>query len=182
MANLTIEQWNRRPSTLKPATSDTQGIGKLVVGAGWYLPWHAINDLQRQSVDQLIKRSKAAHFTNVNVRINGKWEESEADWIKHMVRSPTPETRTGVSFHEGMRQSYLKAVEALVASGMSGDGDRSDLLQMYQRLWPQAPSDIRAPAQKASEYRDPPGSYRDATGELVLPCDPALNTPNGPER
>jgi hypothetical protein len=79
--------------TSKPNNAqNTEGLGKIVVGPGWYLPWHAINDLQRQSVDQLIKRSKAAHFTNVKVRINGKWEESEADWIKHMVRSPAFET------------------------------------------------------------------------------------------
>lgn len=50
----------------------------------WRLTDEKINDIQVQSIDHLIKRAKAAHFVNVRVRINGKWEEFEADWIKHL--------------------------------------------------------------------------------------------------
>ena len=45
--------------------------------------------------------------------------------------------------HEGYRQSFLKALEYAGASGLLGDGDKSDLLEIYKRLWPQAPADIR---------------------------------------
>lgn len=48
--------------------------------------------------------------------------------------------------HEGVRQSYLKACELSLASGLLGDGDRSDLLELYKSLWPKAPPDIREKA------------------------------------
>ena len=48
--------------------------------------------------------------------------------------------------HEGVRQSYLKACELSLASGLLGDGDRSDLLELYKSLWPKAPTDIREQA------------------------------------
>lgn len=53
---------------------------------GWFLPSNKINGLQRASVLQLLPRLKMAHYTNLKVRINGNWEEVEADWLKHMVR------------------------------------------------------------------------------------------------
>ena len=43
-----------------------------------------INDLQVDSIKSLIERCKQAHFADVHIRINGKWEVHEADWIKHM--------------------------------------------------------------------------------------------------
>lgn len=63
----------------------------------WRLTDEHINSLQVASVDRLIKRAKAAHYVNVRVRINGDWEEHEADWIKHMKRegltAPSPAPR-----------------------------------------------------------------------------------------
>ncbi|BAW19184.1 hypothetical protein [Ralstonia phage RP31] len=70
---------------------------------GWFLPRSAINDLMQASVDRLIDRAKRAHFTNVDVRINGQNEIFEADWIKRMfpvayapglVKPETPISRT----------------------------------------------------------------------------------------
>lgn len=43
----------------------------------------AINDLQLNSIRYVMKRARAAHFTNIDMRINGKSEISEADWLKH---------------------------------------------------------------------------------------------------
>lgn len=53
-----------------------------------------------------------------------------------------PDYRKDV-FHEGRRQTYLKAVELSIASGLLGEGDRSDLLAMYEHLWSTYPEDIR---------------------------------------
>jgi hypothetical protein len=59
-----------------------------------------INDLQIETIQNMIKRCKQAHFANIvcKVRINGKWEEYEADWIKHLelaeAPSPPQEDRT----------------------------------------------------------------------------------------
>lgn len=58
--------------------------------AEWKLTDAKINDLQVASIDRLIPRCKLAHFVNVRVRINGRWEEYEADWIKHMTRTDQP--------------------------------------------------------------------------------------------
>lgn len=80
-------------------------------------------------------------------RITGHSNECFAD---RQAAASAPETFPQ-PFHEGMRQSYLKALELSGASGMLGDGDKSDLLEMYRRLWPRAPSDIRENALKASE-------------------------------
>lgn len=50
----------------------------------WMLPCARINSVQQWSIRRLVKRCKQAHFVNVRIRINGEWEEYEADWIKHM--------------------------------------------------------------------------------------------------
>jgi hypothetical protein len=44
-----------------------------------------INSLQLESLRKQIKRTKHAHFTNLQVRINGEFEYHEADWIKHLA-------------------------------------------------------------------------------------------------
>lgn len=43
-----------------------------------------INDLQRASIHRMIARAKPAHFTNIYMRIGGKDETYEADWLKHL--------------------------------------------------------------------------------------------------
>lgn len=50
----------------------------------WYLPAEKINSLQQESLLDLVRLCKGAHFTNVRIRINGEWREVEADWIKHL--------------------------------------------------------------------------------------------------
>lgn len=52
--------------------------------AGWFLPMDAVNRIQADSIDQLIRRAKGAHHADVDLRINGQNEHHEADWIKHM--------------------------------------------------------------------------------------------------
>lgn len=42
----------------------------------------AVNDLQLESMRRVMNRARAAHFTNIDMRINGKNEISEADWLK----------------------------------------------------------------------------------------------------
>lgn len=46
-----------------------------------------INDLQLESLRHAIKRAKAAHFTDLDIRINGQNERIEADWLKHFVET-----------------------------------------------------------------------------------------------
>lgn len=43
----------------------------------------AINDLQVDSMRRVIARARQAHMTDIDMRINGKNERSEADWLKH---------------------------------------------------------------------------------------------------
>ena len=46
-----------------------------------------INHLQVNSVEALVARAKHAHMTDIKLRINGKDEWYEADWIKHLKLS-----------------------------------------------------------------------------------------------
>ncbi len=51
-------------------------------GEDWQLLGRHINGLQQQSIESLVERCKQAHSVDVHVRINGKWEIYQADWIK----------------------------------------------------------------------------------------------------
>lgn len=48
------------------------------------IPHKSINSIQLESIKRIIKRAGQAHFTDIHIRINGKWEKEEGDWIKHM--------------------------------------------------------------------------------------------------
>ena len=50
-----------------------------------YIDTHSLNDLQMESIRRLVPKLRAAHFTNLKIRINGAWEEVECDWLKHLV-------------------------------------------------------------------------------------------------
>lgn len=47
-----------------------------------------INDLQLRSIRQVIGRAKYAHMTDIHMRINGKDEVVEADWLKRLTELP----------------------------------------------------------------------------------------------
>lgn len=49
-----------------------------------------INSLQAASIGKLIQRCKHAHHTDLVIRINGKDEHYEADWVKHLTAAPHP--------------------------------------------------------------------------------------------
>jgi hypothetical protein len=55
---------------------------------GWYLPRAKLNELQEKSISSTIKRCKQADFINLKIRINGDWEEVEADWVEHLIALP----------------------------------------------------------------------------------------------
>lgn len=48
----------------------------------WVLRGQHINEFQQASIARAVKRCKQAHFTNLDIRINGKNEAEEADWVK----------------------------------------------------------------------------------------------------
>lgn len=48
------------------------------------LPGEKVNSLQVASVLRLIERCKHAHMTDIKLRINGRDEWIEADWLKHL--------------------------------------------------------------------------------------------------
>ena len=54
---------------------------------GWFLPRDKLNQKQAESIKGLIEIAKHAHYVNVLVRINGRDEWYEIDWLKHMVKS-----------------------------------------------------------------------------------------------
>ena len=50
----------------------------------WVITDRSINDLQISTIGTMVQRAKQAHYCNVYMRINGRDELYEADWIKHM--------------------------------------------------------------------------------------------------
>lgn len=47
----------------------------------------AINDIQRDTIRALLKRVRGAHMVDVKVRINGKDEWFQADWLWHTTEN-----------------------------------------------------------------------------------------------
>ena len=47
-----------------------------------------INEFQVSSLRRVIHRAKHAHHTDIDMRINGKDERYEADWLKHLKEQP----------------------------------------------------------------------------------------------
>lgn len=50
-----------------------------------YINTHAINTLQMDSIVKLIPKLQQAHHTDLLIRINGKDETVQCDWLKHLV-------------------------------------------------------------------------------------------------
>ncbi len=50
-----------------------------------------INEFQRQTMGAVLKACKHAHYTNIILRINGRDDVYEADWLKHFVLAAHPE-------------------------------------------------------------------------------------------
>ena len=131
---LLTNPWNGEPRDIRDVESDPTGIlmvepGKPLRAADqpnvapsieWRLTTEKINDLQIDSIKRLIPLCKAAHFVNVRVRINGTWEEYQADWIKHMVRieraaDPTPAPQPKAARFYGFRSEKLAEERAFHA-------------------------------------------------------------------
>ena len=43
-----------------------------------------VNEIVLASILKVLKRSRGAHFTNITMRISGKDEEYEVDWLKYL--------------------------------------------------------------------------------------------------
>lgn len=79
----------------------------------------SINDLQTNTVQTLIERAKRAHYCNVYLRINGKDELYQADWLKHMkaasvaaVSAPQQPAAQSEPKQTFTRKELIAAIEA----------------------------------------------------------------------
>ena len=59
----------------------------------WLITDEKINHLQVESIQRLIDRARHAHHTDICLRINGKDEWFQADWLKHMTRTSPPQRK-----------------------------------------------------------------------------------------
>lgn len=75
----------------------------------WCITDAKINELQAASIDRLIARAGAAHFTDIRLRINGEFEHFEADWLKHLRRVTDPQR-----FDQLMRFYAARTLEELI--------------------------------------------------------------------
>ncbi len=70
------------------------------------LPNDSINDLQLEDLRKVIERAKHAHMTDIDMRINGKNEHYEADWLKHFQEVAGNEPVTdGEEFSRAWKES-----------------------------------------------------------------------------
>lgn len=69
------------------ALSDLRDLIREAEGqcVAYVIPERFVNDIQANSISTMIARAKRAHYCNVYLRINGKDELYEADWIKHLT-------------------------------------------------------------------------------------------------
>ena len=44
------------------------------------------NEPVSETIQRLINKFPVSHYINLHVRINGKWEIYEADWLKDLFR------------------------------------------------------------------------------------------------
>ena len=47
-----------------------------------------INDIQLATLRRTIERAKHAHFTTIELRINGNYEYEQADLLKYFIEVP----------------------------------------------------------------------------------------------
>lgn len=53
---------------------------------GYYLPRSALSDIAADHLDQLILRAKGSHVCDVTLRLAGREQRYQADWVKYLSR------------------------------------------------------------------------------------------------
>lgn len=78
---------------------------------GYFVQIDKINHLQCESIERLIERCKHAHWTDIDMRINGQNERFQADWIKHMLALPECDDVTVLQMENAALRSRLANAE-----------------------------------------------------------------------
>lgn len=105
-------------SRATPVSNATEEGAKYEQPIAWTLDHDKVNEFQLASIEKVVKRAKQAHYTNLKIRINGQWEEYEADWVKHLYKTSSAQAAED---SEAIKQRRAK-VELLV----------NDMLYVYQ--------------------------------------------------
>jgi hypothetical protein len=106
------------------------------------VPREALNPLQELSAEALIDRSKHAHYCNVHLRINGKDEIYEADWLKHMTVAhpqPVPEGMVLVPVEPTEEMVNAMRVYAIVTDRGTTTLDKDEAKDIYRAMLAAAP-------------------------------------------
>jgi hypothetical protein len=53
-------------------------------GKGWYLPLANMDQRREEQIDEMLKKLRGAHFTNLLIRKDGQDLNEEGDWIKNL--------------------------------------------------------------------------------------------------
>lgn len=86
--HLDIARGNAHRVAMFEAVIATLRAVKQAEPEGWVLRRSDVNEPQTESINELIARTKRAHYTDVRLRINGEYEFYQADWIKHLAAAP----------------------------------------------------------------------------------------------
>jgi hypothetical protein len=82
---------------------------------GYFVQTDKINRLQCESIERLVKRARHAHWTNIDMRINGQNEHFEADWIKHMLAVPEVDDVTAMQMELAALRKRVEQFERYFA-------------------------------------------------------------------
>lgn len=69
---------------------------------GWFISAKHLNDLQRESVAELLRAAKGMSHADVSVRKNGQYLNFQIDWMKYLlpIDGVTAEARAGHALEE----------------------------------------------------------------------------------
>ncbi len=79
-----------------------------------------LNGLQIESIHKLIERAKLGNFTNAQLRIEGKYEYHEADWIKFLRRDPDSDRIKELEGHIERIVEAKRKQKRPISIGLSG--------------------------------------------------------------
>jgi hypothetical protein len=110
-----LEYWDVHGKLHQPTeeaiTAIKEALAQEQEPVAWLITDEKINSLQVDSIQRLVDRARHAHMTDIKLRINGQDEWHQADWLKHLTRTTSPQrTWVGLTDDEiaqGCKESWV---------------------------------------------------------------------------
>ena len=97
------------------AAERKEPIAQSEIG-GWFLNRSKVNSVQEESIEKLIRRCRGAHYVDVIVRINGKDERYQVDWLKHLAA----ESGGKAAERKGPSEKEVRKIDDALTDALAG--------------------------------------------------------------